>query len=561
MTKDKKMITDEKEMAGVLNNFFASVYTKENMADVPDAAQEEILFKMKPIKITQQEIRTKIRKLRKEAAAGPDGVKPSLLQQLESSFLAPLEILFKRSISMGEIPTDWRAAHVTPIFKKGSKGDPGNYRPVSLTSVPCKILETIIKDKVMEHLLKNNLIRNSQHGFMPGRSCATNLVQFMDKISKAVDEGDSVDILYLDFAKAFDKVPHKRLISKLKGKGIEEGVVRWIESWLTDRTQKVCIQGEKSDTCAVESGVPQGTVLGPILFSVYIDDLEVEVERLQLEVIIAKFADDTKGAKIIRGPEDREKLQTALDCLCAWAHKWGMSFNVAKCKVLHVGRNNPQYEYYMDGMKLGVTEVEKDVGVMVAKSLKPSEQCEAAAGRATSVLYQIRRNFHYRDRSTFVRLYTQYARPHLEFSVPAWSHWLKGDIERLESVQEKAVKMVAGLQGKSYKESCVELGLETLENRRRDQDMNLVFKLLREGGSDMFTMTGEREGARTRQAAGPRTLAGQYARTDIRKYSFAVRVVDDWNQLPDKLRGAQSQESFKRGLKSLRESEKAGQAS
>jgi len=369
---------------------------------------------MEPIRITQQVIKRKIRKLRKDAAPGPDGIKPSLLQKLESSFLAPLEILFNRSIATGEVPTEWRRANVTPIFKKGSKGEPGNYRPVSLTSIPCKILETVIKDEVMAHLLRNNLIRDSQHGFMPGRSCATNLVRFMDKVSQAVDEGESVDILYLDFAKAFDKVPHKRLINKLRGKGIDPDTVRWIENWLSGRTQKVCIQGEESDTCPVESGVPQGTVLGPILFTVYIDDLEVEVERQQLDVLVIKFADDTKGAKIIIGPEDREKLQKALDCMCAWAHKWGMSFNVAKCKILHVGRNNPEYEYFMDSVKVGTTDMERDVGVMVAKSLKPGEQCGIAAGRAMSVLTQIRRNFHFRDRHTFVRLYEQYVRPHLE---------------------------------------------------------------------------------------------------------------------------------------------------
>jgi len=136
--------------------------------------------------------------------------------------------------------------------------------------------------------------------------------------------------------------------------------------------------------------------------------------------------------------------------------------------------------------------------------------------------------------------------------VPAWSPWLKGDIDRLESVQEKAVKMVAGLNGKTYGEKCAELGLETLESRRRDQDMNLVYKLLGEGGSSMFTVAGAREGARTRQAAGQRTLIGQFARTDLRKYSFSVRVVEGWNSLPDNVRVAPNQESFKSRLKAWR---------
>jgi hypothetical protein len=256
-------------------------------------------------------------------------------------------------LETGEIPQEWRTAKVTPIFKKGAKGDPGNYRPVSLTSVPCKILESIVKDRIMDHLMENKLIRESQHGFMPDRSCASNLVEFMDKVTKAVDEGKSVDIFYLDFAKAFDKVPRQRLVKKLNAKGVHGKAVRWIKNWLSERTQTVFIRGESSRPCPVESGVPQGTVLGPTLFTVFIDDLDLEVIREMLNVWMNKFADDTKGGKVIESIQDKENLQRALDMLCDWAEKWGMSFNVQKCKIMHVGKNNPCYEYTMRGTKLG----------------------------------------------------------------------------------------------------------------------------------------------------------------------------------------------------------------
>jgi hypothetical protein len=403
----------------------------------------------------------------------------------------------------------------------------------------------------MEHLIQNKLIKDTQHGFIPGKSCATNLTLFMDTVTKATDEGKAVDIIYLDFAKAFDKVPHQRLLTKLRAKGVDAQTVKWIESWLSNRTQNVNIQGEKSGSCDVDSGVPQGTVLGPILFTVYIDDLEVEVTRRLLEVLILKFADDTKGAKVIENTGDRDKLQEALDCLCNWAEKWGMEFNVAKCKVMHVGRNNPEYDYTMRGVKLGKTEEEKDIGVTITKNLKPSVQCEKAAGRAASVLNQIRRNFHYRDRHTFVRLYKQYVRPHLEFASPSWSPWLTGDIERLEKVQEKAVKMVAGLKSKIYSERCIELGLETLEERRKKQDLALVHKLVREGQeAPMLVPIPEVENrVRTRRAAAAHGLAAQYARTDVRKFSFPVRVVESWNRLPDNVKTTTSKDAFKRMLR------------
>jgi hypothetical protein len=156
-----------------------------------------------------------------------------------------------------------------------------------------------------------------------------------------------------------------------------------------------------------------------VFTEIYIDDLEVELKRQQLDVKVVKFADDTKGGKVIVNTEDREKLQRALDSLCDWADKWGMSFNLAKCKVMHVGTHNPGYEYFMRGVRLEETEEERDIGVAVTKNLKPSSQCSKAAGRASSVLGQLRRNFHYRDRYTFLRLYKQYVRPHLEFSAPA----------------------------------------------------------------------------------------------------------------------------------------------
>jgi hypothetical protein len=294
-------------------------------------------------------------------------------------------------------------------------------------------------------------------------------------------------------------------------------------------------------------------VLGPTLFTVFIDDLDLEVVREMLNVWMNKFADDTKGGKVIENLQDKENLQRALDLLCDWAEKWGMSFNVQKCKIMHVGKNNPCYEYTMRGAKLGTTEEERDIGVVITKNLKPSEQCSKAAGRATAVLNQIRRNFHYRDRHTFLKLYKQYVRPHLEFSSQAWSPWLVGDKETLEKVQEKAVKMVSGLKSKDYRERCLELGLDTLEKRREEQDMAFVHKLALGGQLDkIFEVADSHDRPRTRQTEGEYRLIQKFARTDPRKYSFAVRVVDPWNRLPNDLKLANSKEHFKAKMKRLK---------
>jgi hypothetical protein len=224
--------------------------------------------------ITAGKIEEKIDQLKEESLPGPDNIHPKLLKELKKVVSIPLQIIFRKSLDTGVVLGDWRTAKVVPIYKKGARGDPGNYRPVSLTSVPCKLLEGLIKDKIMDHLIGNKLIKNSQHRFLPGRSCTTNLTVFLDNVTKINDNGKAADIFYLDFAKAFAKVPRERLLVKMQAKGITGKILRWVRNWLENRTQRVAVGGEISEETSVDSGVPQGTLLGPPLFLIYIDDLD-----------------------------------------------------------------------------------------------------------------------------------------------------------------------------------------------------------------------------------------------------------------------------------------------
>ena len=237
--------------------------------------------------------------------------------------------IFSKSTEEGEVPADWRTANVTPIFKKGAKTKMENYRPVSLTSIPCKIMESIVKDSLMAHLEENSLMNPSQHGFMPGKSCATNRLEFLEVVTRVVDEGKNIDIVFLDFAKAFDKVPKERLLAKLTAHGVGGRVQHWVRQWLTERKQRVVLNGEASDLAAVESGVPQGSVLGPVLFDIFINDIDLLAVLID---ILRKFADDTKLGKIVLTVQDGEVLQNCLDMLVDWANKWGMSFNTGSTK-------------------------------------------------------------------------------------------------------------------------------------------------------------------------------------------------------------------------------------
>ena len=300
-----RLLTDNGEIASTLNYFFCSVFTKEDTANIPQADHIPSPSIVDDIIFTEEEVRRKIVNLKPGSAPGPDGVTTKILQDFGFHLSVPLTMIYNRSMTSGDVPEDWRVANVVPIFKKGAKNLPENYRSVSLTSIPCKIMESIIKDKVMDHLICNQLIKYTQHGFMPNRSCATNLLEFLEIVTKEFDEGHPLDIIYLDFSKAFDKVPHLRLIEKLKAHSIHGKTLKWILNWLSDRKQQTSVNGIYSEWNNVESGVPQGSVLGPLAFIVFIDDLDAVALFID---IIRKFADDTKLAKSILSDHDRQLL-------------------------------------------------------------------------------------------------------------------------------------------------------------------------------------------------------------------------------------------------------------
>jgi len=239
-------------------------------------------------------IKTRLNDLKVDKAAGDDNLSPRILKAISDEIAYPITVIFHRSLDTGCVPRDWRIANVTPIFKKGSRRQTSNYRPVSLTSQICKVVESIIRDQLVQHLDYNNLITNSQHGFRKGYSCTTNLLVFLETVTAEIDSKHNVDAIYLDLAKAFDKVPHRPLMLKLRAHGVDGLVGSWIKSWLTDRWQRVCLEGSYSSWTRVWSGVPQGSVLGLVLFLIFINGIDMAVSSNVL-----KFADDTKLYRVV----------------------------------------------------------------------------------------------------------------------------------------------------------------------------------------------------------------------------------------------------------------------
>ena len=320
------------------------------------------------------------------------------------------------------------------------------------------------------------------------------------------------------------------------------------------RRQRVRVDGKYSDWEEVLSSVVQGSVLGGTLFDMYIDDIDM----VALLAWIWKFADDSKIAKLIANEQDRREMQETINKLAEWANKWEMRFNVDKCKVLHLGNRNPQYEYTLNGAKLESAEEEKDLGVWIGTNLKPTKQCATAAKSANFAMGQLLRSFHYRKKANLIPLYKTFVRPRLEFAAAAWNPWNEGDIKILEKVQERFVRQISDVRGRTYEERLQSAGLTTLRERRKRGEAIETFKTLN-GFNNVDKHAWFQIADETTRATRNTTsvsdqgeverktdiLKTESARLETRKNFYTVRVVKEWNGLPEMVRRQKSVNSFK----------------
>jgi hypothetical protein len=351
LNQDGTTCDDGQQIVNILNNQFKSVYEIEDMNNLPSFTSIlNVQRSNTKIKCDAKSVETKLSNLDETKTPGYDQVHPHVLKHCAKAFSIPLSIIFQKSFSTGILPKIWKLSNTSPIYKKGGRLHACNYRPVALTSLPCKVGESLVRDTMSLHLITNNLITKEQHGFVPNKSCVTNLLETLDFISDSLNERKPVDLVFTDIEKAFDKMPHNRLYIKLDGYGFDEQTIEWCKSFLTDRMQRVVIGPNCSEWCEVTSGVPQGSVLGPLLFVIYINDMPSQIcNNTKI------YADDTKIFSRIENEQDALNLQTDLDNLTVWNKKWKMILNTNKCKVMHFGKKNINHKYFLENTKTSVT--------------------------------------------------------------------------------------------------------------------------------------------------------------------------------------------------------------
>ena len=429
---------------------------------------------------------------------------------------------------------------------KSNRSKAVNYRPVSLTCICCKVMEHIICSNLMSHLDRHNILTDFQFGFRKKRSCETQLLITVDQLAKTLDDGKQTDCILLDFSKAFDKVSHSRLLLKLAHYGVQGQTLRWVEAFLRNRTQEVVVRGERSDTIPVTSGVPQGTVLGPALFLVYINDLPEWVGSTP-----RMFADDCLLYREVNSRQDALMLQEDLNKLQKWEKTWLMEFAEEKCSVIRVTKKNQRniirYDYTIHGHTLQVEHEGKYLGVILHEKLSFNSHINNIIKKAANARQFLQRNLRGCSREVKETGYVTFVRPILEYSSTVWDP--VGHVtnqRRLEAEQNRAARFVVGDFRRTTSMSGIihELKWESLAERRAKAKATMAYRIV---NGLVFTPTQflNQSSTPSRTRGALYKLQIPQSRTNLYGSNFVVSASFLWNSLPAAMTQASSLEVFK----------------
>ena len=538
--------SDNRKKAEILNDQFRSVFTKEN-ENLP-MMQSSNFPTMPNIRISVDGVKKLLLGLDPSKAPGPDGISSRLLKTVGEVIAPVLTIIFQKSLDTGEIPASWLRANITPLFKKGERTNPANYRPVSLTCITSKILEHILHSRIMAHYENLSILTDKQHGFRSKRSCESQLILTINDLAQCLNNKSQIDMAIMDFSKAFDSVPHRRLLLKLSYYGIQNKTLSWISNFLRHRSQRVVVGGEHSSWTDVVSGVPQGTVLGPLLFLTYINDLP---DNLKSSVRL--FADDCVLYHEIKDCKDSKELQHDLDTLVQWESDWQLSFNPAKCHVMRLthAKSPKHYTYKLGESVLSEVTGHPYLGIHISNDLTWNAHVNQMVSKANRTLGFVTRNLYSCPRHVKESAYRTLVRPLLEYSSAAWDPHTRVLIDGIERVQRRAARFVYN-DFSSMSEGCVtnmlkDLKWPSLEVRRKAHRLT-VMQQARLGYLSLsigdFLHPVRRQSRHTHEF----TYQLPFAKKNCFKYSFMPRTMADWNVLPQHIIAIENIDKFKESL-------------
>ena len=470
-----EVVCEGHEKANILNEYFSGVFTRED-DNVPTSLPAFYPCVCDPV-ITLDGVVKLLQDLKSSKASGPDMIPNRVLKEAAVETAPFLVLLFQASLDQGILPKEWKHAYVSPIYKKGDRSLPVNYRPVSLTCTCCKVMEHIVYSSVIKHFESNGILSEAQHGFRKHHSCITQLVEAVHDFADALDKGQQLDAVTLDFSKAFDKVPHRRLCKKLFHYGIQGKLLQWIRGFLSNRTQQVVLDGCSGASVPVISGVPQGTVLGPLLFLCYVNDIPNCVSSK-----IRLYADDILIYRVITCDTDSDELQKDLVSLQKWSDEWQMFFNPQKCYFIRFSYRQVIFGhgYFICNVPIQECDSIKYLGVTIDSRLNWSEHVDAISHKANQVRGFLQRNLRACSRDVKLRSYKMYVDPILDYASAIWSPYLVKHINKLESIQRFGARFITGKYDKTCSVSALlrDLQLPRLELRRQYNRAVLMYMIV-----------------------------------------------------------------------------------
>jgi hypothetical protein len=538
------------EKATLLNDFFAKVtHVEDNRNVIPPIPQTPPIVNnlLSEIVISEQEVLDQLKILKTNKSYGPDGISPKLLKEAGSSISLSLSKLFNASLSTGIFPAPWKLANVHPIYKKNDPALITNYRPVSLLNIISKIFEKIVFKYLYNHLLDNTIITPFQSGFLPGVSTVSQLVEIIHNLHQDESWGKESRIVFLDISKAFDRVWHPGLIFKLKRYGVHGILLDWINDYISSRKQRVLINGRSSDWVQLKGGVPQGSVLGPLLFLVFINDITEVVEDCKIRL----FADDTCLIKTGKNPVNiAQSLESDLRRIDAWAQNWLIDFSPAKTESLIISKklNLDRHPVIMFG-NLPIQEVatHKHLGITISRSLHWSNHIDSVISSSSAKLNLMRVLKFRLDRCSLERIYTSFIRPKLEYGNILFAGSPKCHLDKLDKVELDAFRIISGAtKGCPTLNIIKELGLPTLLERRKLHVLSTLYKY-HFGPSPLYISDILANYVRT-PVYGLRNISAYkipMCKTEGFKNSFFPLAINYWNSLEDSTRESENINFFK----------------